>query len=213
MGYQRYLDIHLGQEFTRATFERDVKPQRDHQVDVKKSEYRHIIVDEISVSRNVTLEELQKGIAWVCAADGEKGGKLRINSHGSARGVLSTNARGSGTSAEAFAAYLVRHGLNAAAMGEPGLKTINLACCYAASGPQKDWTIKKFADALKLPGVKVTGADAVTKMRDGVLFVEFEAYVPPIGPAKYVPPHLRTPTTQLARAKGSQLKKSYVYTA
>lgn len=213
MAYQRFLDIHLGQDFGKATFKRDVAKQRQHQEETKKSDYRSVIVDELSVTRGVVLPELEDAIAWVCAADTGRGGKLRINSHGNRRGYLSTNLRNSGVLATDFAAYLVRHGLGPE-NGDPGLKTINLACCYSASGPQDSWMIKAFADALKMPGVKVTGAAAVTMMRSGVLHVEYEAYVPPHArPQHYVPPHLRTPRMATSKFSGSVFKKEYTYAA
>ena len=209
MGYQRFLDVHLGKNFNEATFKRDVAPQQQRQ-EGKVEAYKSIIVDELSVSRDITLTELSESIKWVCDANSEKGGKLRINSHGNERGVLSTGTQGSGISAEKFAAYLVKHGLTSAAIGAPGLTTINLACCFAASGPQKDWMIKRFADELKLPKVKVTGADAITRMKNGVMQVKYETYLPPASGA-YVPPQRRQMTTVEEQFKTSTYKKTYIY--
>jgi hypothetical protein len=209
MSYQRYLDIHLGQDFGAATFKNDVKEQTKYQ-ETKGVDYRSMVVDEISVVRKIKLSELSENIEWVCRADKPNGGKLRINSHGDTRGTLSTNTRGSGTLAVDFAKYLALHGLKSEAMGKPGLTTINLACCYAAMGPEKDWMIKAFADELKLPGVKVTGAAAITRMVEGKLQVRYEAYVPPHKRStKYVPPRLRT--MAVSEFSGSVFKKSYTY--
>jgi hypothetical protein len=211
MSYQRYLDIHLGQDFGVATFKNDVDEQLKYQ-EIKGVEYRSMVLDEISVARNIKLSQLSENIEWVCGADSGDGGKLRINSHGDKRGFLSTNTKASGTSAVDFAKYLAAHGLNSKAMGKPGLTTVNLACCYAAMGPEKDWMIKAFADELKLPRVKVTGAAAITRMVKGKLQVKYEAYVPPHKrPKKYVPPHLRKPTMAVSEFSGSVFKKSYTY--
>lgn len=206
MGHQRFLDIHLGHGFGLATFPRDVPDQEKHQT-AKEAEHRTIIVDEISVRRDVTLKALSDDIAWVCAAGGERGGKLRINSHGDTRGCLSTGRGPRGILATDFAAYLAKHGLTAGAMGKPGLTTISLACCYSASGPKKDWMIRNFADELKLPGVKVTGAAAITRMEKGKLMVRYEPYVPAGAP--YVPPHKRRLATSVF--SGSVFKHDYTY--
>jgi hypothetical protein len=109
-----------------ATFKNDVNEQLKYQ-EIKGVDYRSMVVDEISVARNIKLSQLSENIEWVCGADSGDGGKLRINSHGDKRGFLSTNTKASGTSAVDFAKYLAAHGLNSKAMGKPGLTTVNLA--------------------------------------------------------------------------------------
>lgn len=212
MPYQRFLDIHIGGAFgTRATFSGDVVPQETHQTS-KRVAYRKIIVDTLSIKRDVTLEELKEKIAWVCAADSADGGKIRINAHGSRDGILSSDERNSNVAADEFAAYLAKHGLSQDKNGKPGVTTINLACCYAAAGPADGWMIRKFGSVLKMPGVRITGAPTVTRMnRAGVLECRYVPYVPRNVPRQgvYVPPHLRPRVSTLF--KGGNFKNEYTY--
>ena len=216
MPYSRFVDVHFMDGFHSVTFKNDVANQEDHQVG-KKVAYKKCNVMPLSINRSVILQDLEEAILWVCAADGG-GGKLRINAHGDAYAL--SNNYGDEVSMEVLAKYLRNHGLTAANMGKPGLRTINLAVCHAASGPMDTWMIKKLAHALAIPSIKFTGAAAVTRMSGaGTLQVKYEPWVPPSIAKKkaatqggrYVPPHLRPKPEAVAGFSKSVFKKEYSF--
>ncbi|HEX8393372.1 MAG TPA: hypothetical protein VF665_13595 [Longimicrobium sp.] len=207
MAYSRYLDLFIANDFHTTAFTRDREPQERHQA-ARVGEYRWDVIDPISVRRGVEIRTLADNILWVCQADGD-GGKLRLNAHGDSNGIY--NDSGYGIAADALAKFLKAHGLVAENMGSPGLVTVNLAVCNAATGARAEWLIKKLADALALPGVRFTGAAAITRMsREGRLRVEYPRYVAPhLRSGKYVPPALQPKA--LAMFAGSHLKREYTY--
>jgi hypothetical protein len=178
MAYDRYLDIHFFKSFTTATFARDTEAQREHQVSkVGKDGYKIMELPGITIRRGVANDSYGDLIAWVC---GGSAGKIRINAHGD--GAELDDGRSAVELGE-LAAFLQKNGLTPEKKG--GLKTVNMACCHAADGPEDKWIIKALADMLKLPGVQFTGAPGRTRMEDGILKVGIPkkptsgAYVPP----------------------------------
>lgn len=210
MPYSRFLDLFMMDNFHKETFADDVAAQRRHQED-RNVAYAACEIDPLSIRRNVKIEKLEELIGWVCGADSDRGGKIRINAHGGQQGL--SNNKHELVTMEALADYLKMHGLTSRNMGDPGLKTVNLAACWAAAGPKNSWLIKKMADTLAMPGVKFTGAAAVTSMEKGVLMVKYEPWVPPalMKHKPYKPPAMRRSEEATARFAGSIFKKEYVY--
>jgi hypothetical protein len=165
MAYDRYLDIHLCDNFDTPTFAKDVKEQQQHQIGkIGANAYRKMEVPGLTIKRRITNSKEQ--IAWVCAGTSSK---IRINAHGSGSDGKLTDGRGFDVKTEDLADFLIANGLTPGQKG--GLQTINLAACEAAHGPQERWIIKLLADRLKLPGVQFTGAPSIVRMDNGVLQV------------------------------------------
>lgn len=201
MKYSRYLDIHFMDNFSDATFKRDVADQKVYQS--KKSEYQLCSVMPLSIRRKIKLDVLSRALEWVCNG-GELGGKIRINAHGD-KTFLSNNV-GEKISMEQLAEFLSLNGLKKDNLGDPGLLTVNFAVCYGAHGDQETWMIKKLADTLKLPNVKFTGSDEITRMVAGKLHTR---HVPAQSNSKrYIPPHRREIREEFS---GSTHKHEYTY--
>jgi hypothetical protein len=169
MAYDRYLDIHLLDNWDTATFSADVHGQQQHQEGkIGAASYKMMKLPGLTINRKIALPEYQTLIDWVCK--GTKS-KIRINAHGNNTDGNLYDGNGVKIEPQRLAEFLMANGL---APGQPGgLKTVNVAACSAASGGEKTkWIIAKLADALKLPGVAFTGAPREVKMNNGVLQVK-----------------------------------------
>jgi hypothetical protein len=201
MAYDRYLDIHFFDSWTKATFSKDVGAQKAHQ-EGKVDEYKIMEVDTLAIRRGVTNDYYRGLITWIC---GGANSKIRINAHGGSGKLF--DGKDYGVELDKFADFLRGNGLTPENAG--GLKTVNLAACAGAEGAQSKWLIKVLADHLKLPGVAFTGAPTSTRMENGVLHVKV---VQPNPPGKYVPPGKR-PVVSEPFKKHATHKKTYTYTA